>query len=38
MGSGVIAETTEDVAAVLGRPARSFEDYVLRVAVTGAWT
>ncbi|OAN41803.1 NAD(P)H-binding protein [Mycolicibacterium iranicum] len=38
MGSSVIAETTEDVAVVLGRPARTFEDYVLRVAVTGAWT
>ncbi|MEH3139650.1 MAG: NAD(P)H-binding protein [Mycobacterium kyogaense] len=38
MGQGLISEPTDDVAAVLGRPARTFEDYVLRVAVTGAWT
>jgi uncharacterized protein YbjT (DUF2867 family) len=38
MGSGLISDTTDDVATVLGRPARTFEDYVLRVAVTGAWT
>ncbi len=37
MERGLIAGTTDDVAAVLGRPARAFEDYVLRVAVTGAW-
>ncbi|TFV54533.1 SDR family NAD(P)-dependent oxidoreductase [Mycobacterium sp. PS03-16] len=33
-----LAGTTEDVAAVLGRSARTFEDYVLRTAATGAWT
>ncbi|UXA18095.1 NAD(P)H-binding protein [Mycobacterium sp. SMC-4] len=38
MDRGVIASTTEGVAEVLGRPARTFEDYVVRVAVTGAWT
>ena len=38
MGGGLISDTTDDVAGVLGRPARTFEDYVLRVAVTGAWT
>lgn len=37
MESGVIASTTRDVEQVLGRPARTFEDYVLRVAVTGVW-
>ncbi|MEW5809167.1 MAG: NAD(P)H-binding protein [Actinomycetota bacterium] len=38
MDRGLIADPTDDVAHVLGRPARTFEDYVVRVAVTGAWT
>lgn len=37
MKSGVIAEPTDGVATVLGREARSFEDYVLRAAARGAW-
>jgi uncharacterized protein YbjT (DUF2867 family) len=38
MDRGLITGTTEDVAEILGRPARTFENYVVRVAVTGAWT
>jgi hypothetical protein len=37
MERGVIAGTTDDVAAVLGRAPRTFEDYVVRVAAAGAW-
>jgi len=37
MAGGLIAATTDDVAAVLGRESRSFEDYVVRTAATGAW-
>jgi uncharacterized protein YbjT (DUF2867 family) len=37
MERGLIAETTDGVATVLGRPPRTFEDYVLRTAVAGAW-
>ncbi|MEJ2887229.1 NAD(P)H-binding protein [Actinomycetospora aeridis] len=37
MERGLIAGTTDDVATVLGRPARSFEDYVARTAAAGAW-
>ncbi|OPX08713.1 NAD(P)H-binding protein [Mycobacterium sp. AT1] len=37
MAGGLIAATTDDVAAVLGRQPRSFEDYVVRTAATGAW-
>jgi uncharacterized protein YbjT (DUF2867 family) len=37
MESGVIAGTTGDVAAVLGREPRTFEDYVVRVAAAAAW-
>ncbi|MEU5977865.1 NAD(P)H-binding protein [Streptomyces sp. NPDC047315] len=37
MERGLLADPTDDVAAVLGRPARSFEDYVVRVAAAGAW-
>ncbi|MCW0214306.1 MAG: NAD(P)H-binding protein [Pseudonocardia sp.] len=37
MDSGVIAGTTDDVAALLGRPPRTFEDYVVRVAAAGVW-
>jgi uncharacterized protein YbjT (DUF2867 family) len=37
MERGLIATTTDDVATVLGRPARTFEDYVLRTAASGVW-
>ncbi|MEU4620282.1 NAD(P)H-binding protein [Actinoplanes sp. NPDC023801] len=37
MGRGVLAATTDDVAAVLGRAPRQFEDYVVRAAAAGAW-
>lgn len=37
MERGLIAATTDGVAAVLGRPPRTFEDYVLRAAAAGAW-
>lgn len=37
MDSGVIAGTTDGVATVLGRAPRTFEDYVVRTAVAGAW-
>ncbi len=38
MAGGPIATTTDRVASVLGRPPRTFEDYVLRTAATGAWS
>ena len=34
---GVIAETTDDVATLLGRPPRGFEDFVVRTAASGTW-
>ncbi|WP_326812934.1 NAD(P)H-binding protein [Streptomyces scopuliridis] len=37
MGSGLIAETTDDLATVLGRTPRTFEEYVVRAAAAGAW-
>ncbi|WP_193045497.1 NAD(P)H-binding protein [Mycolicibacterium baixiangningiae] len=37
MERGLIATTTDGVATVLGRPPRTFEDYVVRTAATGAW-
>ncbi|MBJ7338200.1 NAD(P)H-binding protein [Mycolicibacterium sp.] len=37
MERGLIATTTDGVADVLGRPPRTFEDYALRTAATGAW-
>ncbi|MFH8614961.1 NAD(P)H-binding protein [Streptomyces sp. NPDC017979] len=37
MERGLLAEPTDDVAEVLGRAPRTFEDYVVRVAATGAW-
>jgi uncharacterized protein YbjT (DUF2867 family) len=37
MERGLIADTTDGVAAVLGREPRTFEDYVLRTAVSGSW-
>ncbi|MEO3891048.1 NAD(P)H-binding protein [Nonomuraea sp. B5E05] len=37
MERGQLAEPTDDVAAVLGRAPRTFEDYVVRAAASGAW-
>ncbi|WP_181783465.1 NAD(P)H-binding protein [Pseudonocardia pini] len=37
MARGVIAGTTDGVATVLGRPPRTFEEYVVRAAAAGAW-
>jgi len=37
MERGLIAGTTDDVAAVLGRAPRTFEDYVVHAAAAGAW-
>jgi len=37
MESGLIAETTEDLSAVLGKEPRTFEDHVVRAAAAGAW-
>ena len=37
MERGVIAETTDGIATVLGRAPRNFEDYVVRAAAAGAW-
>jgi len=37
MERGLLAATTDGVAAVLGRPPRTFDDYVVRAAVAGAW-
>lgn len=37
MERGLIAETTDDVATVLGRAPRTFEDYAVRSAAAGAW-
>lgn len=37
MERGLIATTTDTVQTLLGRPARTFEDYVLRTAATGVW-
>jgi len=37
MERGVLAGTTDDVATVLGRAPRAFEDYVVRAAAAGAW-
>jgi uncharacterized protein YbjT (DUF2867 family) len=37
MERGLLAATTDGVATVLGRPPRTFEDYVVRVAAAGAW-
>ncbi|AOS64512.1 NAD(P)H-binding protein [Actinoalloteichus hymeniacidonis] len=34
---GLVSTTTEDVATVLGRAPRTFEDYVVRAAAAGAW-
>ncbi|WP_063726601.1 NAD(P)H-binding protein [Streptomyces sp. RTd22] len=37
MERGLIAATTDDLAALLGRAPRTFEDYVVRAAAAGAW-
>ncbi|RCV51867.1 NAD(P)H-binding protein [Marinitenerispora sediminis] len=37
MERGLIAATTDDLTAVLGRAAGTFEDYVVRAAAAGAW-
>lgn len=37
MERGLIADTTDGVATVLGRAPRTFEDYALRTAVKGVW-
>ncbi|MFG3255038.1 NAD(P)H-binding protein [Streptomyces sp. NPDC048172] len=37
MERGVTAGTEDGVANVLGRPPRTFEEYVLRTAASGAW-
>jgi len=37
MQRGVIAATTDDLATLLGRAPRTFEDYVVRAAAAGAW-
>lgn len=38
MDGGTLATTTDGVASVLGRPPRTFEDYVLRTAAAGVWS
>ncbi|MBP2337016.1 uncharacterized protein YbjT (DUF2867 family) [Saccharothrix coeruleofusca] len=38
MARGLLATATDDLATVLGRPPRTFEDYVVRTAASGAWT
>ncbi|MFE7509432.1 NAD(P)H-binding protein [Promicromonospora sp. NPDC057488] len=37
MERGLLAEPTDDVETVLGRPPRAFEEYVVRAAAAGAW-
>lgn len=37
MDRGLLAATTDDLATVLGRAPRTFEDYVVRAAAAGAW-
>jgi uncharacterized protein YbjT (DUF2867 family) len=37
MERGLLAATTHGVATVLGRPPRTFEEYVVRTAAAGAW-
>ena len=37
MERGLLAEPADGVTQVLGRPARTFEDYVVRAAAAGAW-
>lgn len=37
MARGLVSETTDDVAAVLARAPRPFEEYVVRAAASGGW-
>ncbi|MEV0775619.1 NAD(P)H-binding protein [Streptomyces sp. NPDC050433] len=37
MERGLIAATTDDLATVLGRAPRTFEEYAVRAAAAGAW-
>ncbi|MER8069778.1 NAD(P)H-binding protein [Streptomyces sp. NPDC094034] len=37
MERGLIAATTDDLATLLGRAPRTFEEYVVRTAAAGAW-
>ncbi|MCP2163671.1 NAD(P)H-binding protein [Goodfellowiella coeruleoviolacea] len=37
MERGLLATTTDDLATLLGRAPRTFEDYVVRAAAAGAW-
>ncbi|MER8157578.1 NAD(P)H-binding protein [Streptomyces sp. NPDC094472] len=37
MERGLLAGTTDDLATVLGRAPRTFEDYAVRAAAAGAW-
>ncbi|MGW7691681.1 NmrA family NAD(P)-binding protein [Streptomyces asiaticus] len=37
MERGLLAGTTDDLATVLGRAPRTFEDYVVRASAAGAW-
>ncbi|MET9553185.1 NAD(P)H-binding protein [Streptomyces sp. NPDC006645] len=37
MERGLFADTTDDLASLLGRAPRTFEDYVVRAASAGAW-
>ncbi|TYP88890.1 NAD(P)H-binding protein [Blastococcus xanthinilyticus] len=37
MERGLLATPTDDLAALLGRPPRTFEDYVVRAAAAGTW-
>ncbi|MDK1475354.1 NAD(P)H-binding protein [Streptomyces sp. 549] len=37
MGRGLLAEPADGVSTVLGRPPRTFEEYVVRAAAAGAW-
>jgi uncharacterized protein YbjT (DUF2867 family) len=37
MESGLISGTTDELASVLGRAPRTFEEYVVRAAAAGAW-
>ena len=38
IGRGLLADTTDGIATLLGRQPRPFEEYVVRTAATGAWT
>lgn len=37
MESGLLSGTTDELASVLGRAPRTFEEYVVRAAAAGAW-